>query len=257
MKAELGLHPGRAATGMTLIEVLLALALGCFLVLGLVQIVAAASSASLLQRNQAELLDRARFAIGTVGRSVRQAGYRPEPWNSTYSSEALGDGSLDGASLAVGDRLQLRGWSDRNCFDNRNPDRDVSGRPRFYLRESQFELTTEGSLAHTCRYGPGPDNLTTQIARQGLVPGVEAFEVLYGEDADADGNIDRWLRAGQWADAGSVLGLRVGLLLASDDAVAEPATATFDVLGSPLQAPADGRLRRLFDFALAIRGHSA
>ena len=257
MKVALDVRAGRLAAGMTLIEVLIALALGCFLVLGLVQIVSAASLASLMQRNQAEILDRARFAIGALGRNVRQAGYRPEPWNSAYSSEALGEGSLDGASTAAGDRLELRGWSDRNCFDNRNPDLDGTGRPRFYLRESQFELTAEGSLAHTCRYGPAPGNLTTQIARQGLVPGVEAFEVLYGEDTDADGNIDRWLRAGQWANAGSVLGLRVGLLLASDDAVAEPVTATFDVFGTPLPAPADGRLRRLFDFALAIRGRNA
>jgi hypothetical protein len=240
---------------MTLIELLIALALAAFLVLGLVQMVAAASAADGLQRNQAQLLDRARFAMGILGRAVRQAGYRPEPWNSAYADGALGEANLDGAS-ASGDRLELRAWSDRNCFDNRNPDRDADGRPLFYLRESRFDLTVDGSLAHTCRYGPAADSLTTQIPRQGLLPGVEAFQILYGEDADSDGNIDGWVRAGQWADARRVLGVRFGLLLASDDAVAEPVTATFDVLGTALQAPADGRLRRLFDFALAIRSRA-
>jgi type IV pilus assembly protein PilW len=245
----------KAARGMTLIELLIALALAAFLVLGLVQIVAAASAAGGLQRNQAELLDRARFAIGILGRAVRPAGYRPEPWNSDYAPDALGADNLGGAS-AAGDRLQLRTWSDRNCFDNRNPDRDADGRPRFYLRESVFDLTADGSLAHTCRYGPGPGNLTTQIPRQGLLPGVESFQVLYGDDSDGDGNIDGWARAGQWTDAQSVLGVQIGLLLASDDVVAEPVGETFDVLGTRLQAPADGRLRRLFDFALAIRGRT-
>jgi hypothetical protein len=159
------------------------------LVLGLVQMASAASSASLLQRNQAQILDRARFAIGILGRAVRPAGYHPEPWNSAYATEALGTGNLDGAT-ASGDRLELRMWSDRNCFDNRNPDRDAVGRPRFYLRESRFDLTADGSLTHTCRYGPTLDSLTTQIPRQGLLPGVEAFQVLYGDDSNGDGNID-------------------------------------------------------------------
>jgi hypothetical protein len=193
--------------------------------------------------------------MGILGRAVRQAGYRPEPWNSAYPDGALGDANLDGSS-AAGDRLELRAWSDRNCFDNRNPDRDADGRPRFYLRESTFDLTADGSLTLTCRYGPALDSLTTQIPRQGVLPGVEAFQVLYGEDADGDGNIDGWLRAGQWADARNVLGVRIGLLLASDDAVAEPLNASFEVLDTALQAPADGRLRRLFDFAAAIRGRT-
>jgi type IV pilus assembly protein PilW len=240
---------------MTLIELLIALSLAAFLVLGLVQMVAAASAAGRLQLNQAQVLDRARFAMGILGRAVRQAGYRPEPWNSAYADSALGVATLDGAT-AAGDRLELQAWSDRNCFDNRNPDRDADGRPRFYLRESTFDLTADGSLALTCRYGPAPDSLTTQIPRQGVLPGVEAFQVLYGEDADGDGNVDGWLRAGQWADARNVLGVRIGLLLASDDAVAEPLNASFEVLGTAVQAPADGRLRRLFDFAVAFRGRT-
>lgn len=246
---------GAAARGLTLIELLIALALTAVLVLGLVQVVSAASAASNLQRNQAQLLDRARFVIGILGRTARQAGYRPEPWSATYDPAALAEGNLDGAS-ADGDRLALRGWSDLNCFDNRNPDRDADGRPLFYLRERVFDLNAAGNLAHTCRYGPTPMELTTQIRRQGLVPGVEAFQVLYGEDGDADGNIDAWVRAGQWADPRRVLGLRIGLLLASDDAVAERAGQTFELLDDTRQAPADGKLRRLFEFAVALRGRA-
>lgn len=248
-------QPGAATRGQTLAELLIALALAAVLVLGVVQVVSAASAAGTLQRNHAQVLDRARFVIGILGRAVRQAGYRPEPWNATYDPDALADGNLDGAT-AAGDRLALRGWSDRNCFDNRNPDRDADGRPRFYIRESVFDVNTSGNLAHTCRYGPAPAELTTQISRQGLVPGVEAFQVLYGEDGDGDGNIDGWVHAGQWSDARRVLGVRIGLLMAGDDPVAEPDRQSFDVLGETLQAPADRRLRRLFDFALAMRGRA-
>jgi prepilin-type N-terminal cleavage/methylation domain-containing protein len=248
-------HSGAAARGLTLIELLIAVALTAVLVLGLVQVVSAAAAASSLQRNQAQVLDRARFVIGVLGRTARQAGYRPEPWSVTYDAAALADGNLDGAT-AAGDRLALRGWSDLNCFDNRNPDRDADGRPRFYIRESLFDLNSLGNLAHTCRYGPAPTELTTQIRREGMVPGVEAFQILYGEDGDGDGNVDAWVRAGQWADPQRVLGLRIGLLLAGDDAVADPAEQAFDVLDDARQAPADGKLRRLFEFAVALRGRT-
>lgn len=248
-------QPVAAAPGLTLIELVVAMALTAVLVLGLVQVVSAASAASSLQRNQAQVLDRARFVIGILGRTARQAGYRPEPWSATYDPAALADGNLDDAT-AAGDRLALRGWSDLNCFDNRNPDHGADGRPLFYIRESVFDLNAAGNLAHTCRYGPAPTELTTQIRRQGLVPGVEAFQVLYGDDSDGDGNIDAWVRAGQWADPRRVLGLRIGLLLAGDDAVAEPAARTFDVLDDARQAPADGRLRHLFEFAVALRGRA-
>lgn len=240
---------------MTLVELLIAMALASLLALGLVQIASAASAADRLQRNQAEVLERARFALGNLARAIRQAGFRPEPWNPAFAADALADDNVDAVAPA-GDRLSLRAWSDRNCFDNLNPDRDGAGRPRFYLRVQVFEVNASGQLAHTCRYGPAMDALTTQIRRQGLLPGVETLQVLYGHDGDGDGSADSWARAGQWSDPRRVLGVRIGLLLAGDDVVVEPGEATYDVLGDPVRTPADGRLRRLFDFTVAIRGRT-
>jgi len=241
--------------GLTLLELLLALALTALLVLGLVQIVASTSAAGSLQRNQAQILDHARFAYETIARAIRQAGYRPEPWSTDYDPGAIAAQTLDGVS-ATGDRLAVRSWSDLNCFDNRNPDLDSAGHPRYYLRETIFDLTHSKHLARECRYGPNASELVTQVPRQGLVPGVESFQLLYGEDSDEDGNIERWVRAGQWSDPRRVLGVRIGLLLASEDVVAESQARTFEVLDVVTTRPADGRLRRLFDFAVAIRSSS-
>lgn len=240
---------------MTLIELLVSVALASFLVLGLVQMVSAATAADILQRNQAQVLDRARFALRSLGRSVREAGFMPQPWDATQTLDALGPANRDGTS-AAGDRLEVRSWSDRNCFGNRNPVLDAEGRPRFFIREQVFDVNAGGSLTLTCRFGPDPTSLVTQIRRQGLVPGVESFQLLYGEDADADGNIEGWVPAAAWADPRRVLGLRIGLLLAGDDEVIAGRTAEFDVLGDRVTAPADGHLRRLFDFAIAIRGRT-
>lgn len=246
---------GRRSLGLTLVELLVALSLAALLILGLVQIVAAASAAGSLQRNLAEVQDHARYAAGILSRTIRQAGYRPEPWNSAFDAEALAADSTD-ATGPAGDRLALRAWSDLNCFDNRNPDTDGEGHPRFYLRESVFEVNREGNLTHLCRYGPSPSELTVQIRRQGLLPGVESFQVLYGEDADGDGNVERWVPAGAWEDPRRVLGVQIGLLLASTEAVAEPVAHRMSVLDTVRVTPPDGRLRRVVEFTMAMRGRS-
>ena len=243
------------STGFTLIELLLAMALAALLILGLVHVVTAASAAGSLQRNQAQIQEHARLAIGVLSQAVRQAGYRPEPWNNAYDLVTLTDQTLDSVTTS-GDRLAVRTWSDLNCFDNRNPDQDSEGHPRFYLRESVFDLNRDHGLTRLCRYGPNASQLTTQIQRQGLVPGVESFQILYGEDADRDGNIERWVPAGQWSDAQGVLGIRVGLLLTSEDTVAEPVVQRHEVLGVESTSVADGKLRRVFEFAVAIRGRT-
>lgn len=247
-------HASGRVHGLTLVELLLAVALGTVLILGLVQIAAATSAASALQRNLAQLQDRARFARGYLAAAIRQAGYRPEPWNEAFELEALDNASRDGFTPA-GDRVAIRSWSNLNCFDNRNPVEDAEGQPVFFLRESEFRVNADRNLVLTCRYGPGPDELVVQV-NQGIVPGVESFQVLYGDDADRDAQIDRWVPAGAWSDPRNVLGARLGLLLASDEPVAQPEAAAFSVLGRTQTAPADGRLRGVFEFALAIRGRS-
>jgi prepilin-type N-terminal cleavage/methylation domain-containing protein len=242
-------------SGFTLLELLLAMALAALLILGLVQIVSATSTAGSLQSNQAQILDHARFAIAVLSEAVRQAGYRPEPWNGAYGPEALTPQTANGVT-ANGDRLAVRSWSDLNCFDNRNPELDSDGHPRFYLRESVFDLSRDYGLTRLCRYGPDAADLTTQIRRQGMVPGVESFQVLFGEDGDLDGNIERWVTAGQWGDPRRVLGIRIGLLFASEQSVVEPLTQEYEVLDAATMATGDGKLRQVFDFTVAIRGRT-
>jgi type IV pilus assembly protein PilW len=240
---------------MTLLELMVAVAVAAILILGLVTIASATSAASLLQRNQAQVQDNVRFAMNLLSRAVRQAGYSPEPWNEDFGREAVTAESADGGPGAS-DRLAVRGWSDRNCFENLNPDRDADDQPLFYLRESVFDLTASGNLAHRCRYGPSAAELTTQIPRQGVVPGIESFQVLYGEDADGDGDVERWVKAGEWSHPDDTLGVRIGLLAAGDNAVLERSAKDYELLGVTVSRPADGRLRRAFEFATAIRGHT-
>jgi type IV pilus assembly protein PilW len=241
--------------GLSLAELLLAALISVFLIIGLVQIVTAARSSFRLQENEAEVQENGRHAVAILSALIRQAGFRPEPWNESFDSPSLLAETQDRIS-SRSDRLALRSWSNLNCFDNRNPVEDGSGEPVFYVRESVFDLNDRHDLTHTCRYGPTATELVTQIRREGFVRNVESFQAIYGEDSDNDGNIDRWVRGGEWLAEGQVLGVRLGLLMGSTEVVTEQAALNFSILDLEYSSSADGRLHRLFEFTSAIRGRN-
>lgn len=238
---------------MLLMELLISLFLTALVMLALVQMISASSSASLLQENQALLQDQARFIARLLSTEVAQAGFRPRPWDDSYTHSAIGDSTQDTVS-ASSDRLVLLRWSDLNCFENRNPVLDASGKPAFHLRETTFDINSTGHLARGCRYGPSLADMTTQVRRQGLVPGVQSFQLLFGEDSDADGRVDRWVNAGGWLDERRVLGIRAGLLLRGEDSVVESRNEELPLLDSHTTLRSNGRLHQAVEIAAAIRG---
>ena len=148
-------------------------------------------------------------------------------------------------------------WSDRNCFDNRNPELNPQGQPAFYIRKVVFDLNASKGLTWECRYGPSEAELVAQIRRQGLIENVESFQALFGEDDNEDGLIEQWVTADQRKESGRILGMKIGLLLSSADKVAEKENRTYQVLDTELKKQADGRLRRVFEFAIAIRSRTS
>lgn len=238
--------------GFTLLELMIALLLSALALTAIVQLVTSAGAATMLQDNQATLHDRSRYAERLLGQAIGEAGFTPQPWNPVFAVTAVTAETAD-AVTARGDRLAVQGWSDRNCFDNLNPDRDAAGNARFYLRENRFDLNTSGQLTRQCRFGPSRDELVTQVRRQGLVPGVEAFQLLFGLDEDGDGTVERWARPGDWSDERHVLAVRAGLLLAAPDSVVDAEPGTYNVLGTPVRAAADGSLRETLEMTRTLR----
>jgi hypothetical protein len=208
--------------GMLLMELLLAVLLSAFLVLGLMQVVSAARSSFRLQESEAQA-------------------FTPDTQNHVS---------------ARSDRIALRFWSNLNCFENRNPILDEAGNPAFFIRESVFDMNSTRGLTHTCRYGPTEAEFITQIRRQGFIRNVDSFQVLFGEDRDGDSNIDSWVLGGEWSDEKQVLGVRFGLLLSSSEVVVEPAETDFSILDFQYTTRADGKLHRLFEFTSAIKGRN-
>ncbi len=130
---------------------------------------------------------------------------------------------------------------------------------RRYSAGSQiFRLSTTSYFIAAGANGTGPA-LWRQVGAepaQELAAGVENLQVLYGEDSDADQVADDWRTAGAVVDWGSVVALRVALLVAGvRDRVADADPRQFvllDELAGPFN---DGRVRRVLSFTVALRNH--
>jgi prepilin-type N-terminal cleavage/methylation domain-containing protein len=238
--------------GFTLIELVVAMAISTVLVTGMVQMVLAATASFNLQQGLSQVQETARFLSQQLDDTIRPAGFHPQPWQQAAPEVAVSTGSID-ALTASGDALELQRWSDRNCFDNPNPDTDGAGHSRYYLRITRFQLSAN-SLVMRCRYGPDAGNLTTQVNNLALADGVDAFQVQYAEDADGDGLAERWVNANQWSQETALQAVRFATVLASPGPVEGVEAAPFTLLETLYTPPDDRRLRRAFHGAVALAG---
>lgn len=230
--------------GFVLTELLVAGLIASFVVLGLVQMAAASSRSLQLVEQLSATQQGGRFALEQVRDAIMGAGYQPMPWDSA-AVPALGASTADGGTGAS-DVLTVQQLSDRNCFGNTNPVTDETGEPAFYLRESTFERNASANLAHTCFYGPPGGVMVRQINRQGLVQGVESFQVLFAEDRDGDLRPETRVRAGNWQNIHAVSAIEVGLLLAGNQEIGEDRSTSYMVLDEAVTPASDGRLRRVW-----------
>ena len=236
--------------GFTLIELMIGLGVASILMTGISQVAIAAGASYQLQQNLGALHDNARFAIDTIQKEVRGAGFQNQPWITSADMAIIAVGPVS----AVSDKLVLRRRSDRNCFDNPNPATGPDGRSAVYLLESWFFINSGKNLAHTCRFGPGEDQLTTQINNLGLVEHAEALKAVYAEDTNSDGNADRWVSSGKWQDETNVLAVKISLLLSSPSPLDLKPYGDVRLLTEIVKPPDDGRLRKVFEVVYSIKG---
>jgi type IV pilus assembly protein PilW len=217
--------------GLSLPELMVALAIGMLLVLASISLLMAVRSAYLLHDDRARMEESGRFALELISRAVRQAGYRD--WSAAGSGAAAlqpvtgldarslkdaGDG-IDGpyASPVNGsDVLALRfdgsgeGGGDgavQNCAGAAvGADSGQSGWSIFYIAND-----AGGEPELRCKYR-GPNGWKSDA----LVRGIEGFQVLYGIRAQPGGAPGRFVSAtGVQAQAGAwqaVSAVRIALL---------------------------------------------
>lgn len=92
-------------------------------------------------------------------------------------------------------------------------------------------------------------------AREEFVEGVEALQILYGEDTDSDRVANRYVVADNVGDWANVVSVRLSLLMVSLEDNLTASTQTLQFNGAEIQAP-DRRLRYVLTSTVTLRNRA-
>ena len=201
---------------MTLIEIMIALLIGAFLLGGVLQIFSGSQQTYRMQENLSRLQENYRFALDFLAHDSRMAGYRE---CLTYTVPTPITGAND-TGLNSSDTVTIQ-LSTGACGANvlstiiYSVQADVSGQPALFVKNDA-------------------------AAAQALVEGIENMQILYGADTNGDYTPDYYVPAGT-----------AGLIMAK--VVSIRITITARTLDGNLTTTGDGRIRRDFTTTIALR----
>lgn len=224
-----------AQRGLSLIELMVALALSLFLIAGVVVMFFSTNQSYRVQQQVAALQQHERLAATFVGSVVQSAGYYAEPMtfdresafpvNSTFTNPGQ---SIYGTSSSYAggynDTISLRmlpGPDDQvlNCLGDRN----TGTAAQLYV--NKFFLNTTNQQLECTLSGPG---ITAQT--QPLLNGITSLQFLYGVDTNGDGSADRYLDAAAITNWSAVRSVTMVLGFATHNA----ATGQANTVGKPV-----------------------
>ena len=209
-------HVRKSQQGFTLIEILIALLIGVFLLGALLTIVQTNRAVYGNQNQLAQLQDSERMALSLMADVVQSAGYFPDPVHNTLDGTltpvvpfAAGQAISGSYSATVpGDAISVRymtagGDGILNCSGLSNP---VGGLNTLYVNTFQV---ANGQLVCTLSVGGVPTvyNLVSGVTNSAAGvsatnPGVTNLTVLYGVNTTGTGNnVDTYLNASQMTAA--------------------------------------------------------
>lgn len=217
----------RAQRGLSLIELMVALLITMVLLVGVITVFSSSSKAGRTQMVVASLNDSGRFAVDTLARDLRMAGYRDTDWMLGAMTDPVA--GTDGLPAAGGDTLTIRYEAARDCT--------------FAAAPGGIAINVYAVVGDEFRCNGQP-----------VAAGVEQMQVYFGEDTDNDGVPNRLLAPGTAGlDMTRVVSLRVHLL-ARSDAVNAAAGAQSYFFDNAIQPPAgDDQIRREYSVTVALR----
>ena len=214
--------------GFTLLEILIALFIGLFLMVALLTIVQANRTVFGNQNKLTQMQDGERMAMTMIADVIQSAGYFPDPTTNTLTTSlsavapfAVGQ-SISGtySATAPGDQIYVRymtagGDGILNCSGQSNP---VGGPNTLYVNSFQV---VGGQLI--CTMNGTQYNLVNGITNMSILYGVKASGGATGNNVDTYMNATQVAAAGLW---GSVISAQVILTFTNPLYVAsQPANA--------------------------------
>lgn len=259
----------RYQTGLTLIEIMIALLIGVFLIGGILQIFLSTKQTYRTQENLSRLQENGRFAMDFISKDIRMTGY----WGCLAASGAGGDitAIFDPGNPDAPEGVTLRGaftatLTNLTSYPFTDPPAlpPPAGITCGMALDNPVVTAAINPLADpnaTITYQVGPGNLlqkTTNGQTNDLIEGVENMQILYGEDTDLDGVPNYYVNAGTAGlNMDQVVSIRISFLLHSIDDNVTDQPAPYNYNGTTGIVPPDRRIRRVFTSTIAVRNRIA
>lgn len=238
------------STGYTLVETLIAVLISLVLLAGLLQIFLNTKNIYNMQTNYVQLQENDRFLNAYLLRVIRLAGYRSVPANGNFTpintvfattpyvsgTHNTGLNGSDTLTIAYQGSGNGSGTPDGTIRDCLNQAIDANT-----IATSTFSINANNEFqCQAINPNASPSNNT-----QTLIPGVENFQVLFGEDLNNDNAADRYVPANfSGLNMNRVVSVRVCLLVRSNDPVKmSQKTITYNLLGTTF-TPANNKYLR-------------
>lgn len=239
-------------TGLTLIELMVAMLLGLLLTAAVIQVFAGSRSSNTVQAGMSRLQENARFALDALARDIGNAGF-------TRSFFRLPDGSENARitlansrnnvsvnaplgflieAFTASDTIEVNYESATDCLGASTPNGIASN--RYYLDGTDLMCLGNGSAT------PG------LIAEH-----VENLQFLYGVDTDEDRAANVFMTADNLTDPSLVVAVKVALLASTGDSVGMNSDTRHSLLDIPAVGPfSDRRLRQVFSRTIMLRNNT-
>jgi type IV pilus assembly protein PilW len=231
--------------GFTLVEMMVALTIGLFLVLGFTVAFVNMKGTFVSQDKLSQLQDNERLAMAVLTSTVGQAGYFPVTTanlGATRSGALPADANATYGALAAGQAVigQVAAAGRSETLSTRYAGNTSDGLLNCVGGNVVISPATSGSVRNVFAVNTATNTLGCVYSTDGgatyvtdtggqpfaLVSNITSMSVQYGVDTDADGNIDTYkavgsVAAGEWA---SVKAVRVTLTFINPNAAASPIT---------------------------------
>jgi len=233
-------QPYKKQTGFSLIEMMVAMLIGLFLMGGVISVYLSSSQSSRVNDSLRTLQENGRFALASLRNSIQMAGYI-----DNYDPSILLD-PFPGGAIDFNQKVAISFESDVDCTGAATP---VPAAPAARVANNTLQLVGDELR---CVGNAGGTGIT-------IIDGVDQMQILYGLDDDDDEIADRYVTAttvtattNGWRDM--VSSVRIALLLNSvNDIKPISESKTYQLLDVTTAAFNDRKLRKVFTTTILIR----
>jgi type IV pilus assembly protein PilW len=274
----------KAQLGFSLVELMVALAIGFIVILGVSGIFVGSRQNYSTQDENSKFQENIRLASELVSRTLKHAGHRAPSLSSASSGSTAiplaresillpavsgieGSATTVGAQDSVTVRYQGNGLVAQNgaaggmitdCTGTSIGTIPVAGDIYSPISFNTFAVETiNGRPWLVCSTGIRPSGTTSDpaVAPVALIPDVEAIEVLYGVyDQDDSATVSRYIRQIDGPAPERISSIRVFLLMRTEADVSSVVDAQTYTLAEKTYGPFnDRRMRRVVEISAALR----